>query len=93
MGINFLTAKTILFFHKNNYKSYQFATLTKEFDRKTTSSSQKATYINTKRLSALTQKYFMPISRIEVICSVGNALNPSDNCKIESLLLSEVQEM
>ena len=24
VGINYLTAKTILFFHKNNHKSYQF---------------------------------------------------------------------
>lgn len=72
MGINYLTAKTIVFFHKNHYKSYQFDLAPPH----AATGALTATYVHPRKLSALTEKLIRPKSRIEVICSIGNVLSP-----------------
>ena len=73
-GINFLTAKTILFFHKNNCKSYQF-----DLGRRTHEPRGRqiaASYSAVRKLTDINDKLIKPKSRIEVICSIGNVLSP-----------------
>lgn len=70
-GINYLTAKTIVFFHKKDHKSYQFdLRLTSHlppFRKKLT-----ASYISLKKKSPSEEKASASFSKIEVVCSTGN---------------------
>lgn len=70
-GINFLTAKTILFFHKNNCKSYQF-----DLGRTKHPHAKHCSYSSVRKLTDINDKLIKPKSRIEVICSIGNVLSP-----------------
>lgn len=81
-GINYLTAKTIVFFHKKDHKSYQFdlrlPSHRTPFRKKLT-----ATYIYLKRKGLHEEKAAVPLTRVEVICSTGNVPISDDSRDLE----------
>ncbi len=76
VGINYLTAKTIVFFHKNNHKTYQFD-LDNTHKHGKADNCLTASVVTLKRTNSIQEKLNYPKSRIEVICSIGNILSPS----------------
>lgn len=75
-NINFLTAKTILFFHKNNYKTYQFNLRFVREVRNVSKVIRHAGYTLIRKLTNLNEKLIKPKTRMEVVCSIGNVLSP-----------------
>jgi hypothetical protein len=83
VGINYLTAKTILFFHKNNCKSYRFE-INRAGDSRQGKCVTTARYSTIKKISDVSEKLIKPKSRIQVICSIGNVLSPPNAEQVSS---------
>lgn len=71
VGINYLTAKTIVFFHKNHYKSYQF-----DLNPLALPKGHELT-LSHAQIKRIDPRMAVDRNRIKLVCSIGSVSSPN----------------